>query len=260
MMQEKIIENLRVRIYESRSAMGADAAKDVGDKINDLLAHKEFVNIIFAAAPSQNEFLYHLSRRQGVFWSRINAFHMDEYIGLEKDSSGRFANFLKEKLFDKVPLHAIYYINGDVPGIEVECDRYAALLIQNPPDIVCMGIGVNTHIAFNDPHVADFNDPLLVKKVELDPVCRQQQVNDGCFDHLNKVPTAAITLTVPALMKASYIYCIVPGTNKSKAVYHTINSEVNAKYPSTVLRKHSNMILYLDKDSSVEIEKAAQPR
>jgi glucosamine-6-phosphate deaminase len=254
-MQEKIIENLRVRIYESRSAMGAGAATDVGDKINDLLAHKEFVNIIFAAAPSQNEFLYHLSKRQDVCWNRVNAFHMDEYIGLRKDSPERFGNFLKEKLFDKVSFHAIYYINGDASGIEAECEKYTAFLIQNPPDIVCMGIGVNTHIAFNDPHVADFNDPQLVKKVELDHVCRQQQVDDGCFDDLSKVPTFAITLTIPALIKANHIYCIVPGINKSSAVYHTINNEMNERYPSTALRKHLNATLYLDMDSSVDLQR-----
>lgn len=255
MIQEKIIENLKVRTYESRSAMGVDAAKDVSDKINDLLAQKEFVNIIFAAAPSQNEFLYHLSKRQNVSWNRVNAFHMDEYIGLKETSPQRFGNFLKERFFDKVSLHTVYYLDGNAADIKVECDRYADLLIQNPTDIVCMGIGVNTHIAFNDPHVADFNDPQLVKRVELDQVCRQQQVDDGCFDDLSKVPTAAITLTVPALMKANYIYCIVPGVSKSQAVYHTLNSEVNQKYPSTALRKHSSANLYLDMESSAGIEK-----
>jgi glucosamine-6-phosphate deaminase len=107
----------------------------------------------------------------------------------------------------------------------------------------------------NDPHVADFNDPQLVKKVELDHVCRQQQVDDGCFDDLSKVPTFAITLTVPALMKANYIYCIAPGINKSNAVYHTINSEINERYPSTALRKHLNATLYLDMDSSVDLQR-----
>jgi glucosamine-6-phosphate deaminase len=130
------------------------------------------------------------------------------------------------------------------------------LLNQNPTDIVCMGIGINTHIAFNDPHVADFNDLQLVKTVELDKVCRQQQVDDGCFDDLGKVPSRAITLTIPALMRANYIYCMVPGSSKSQAVYHTLNSEVNQKYPSTVLRKHSNAILYLDMESSGRIEKS----
>jgi len=230
--------------------MGANAAKDVGDRINELLAHREFVNVIFAAAPSQNEFLYFLSKRQDIPWTRVNAFHMDEYVGLKDDSPQRFGNFLKEKLFDNVPLHVTHYLDGNASDIDAECDRYAGLLIQEPPDIVCMGVGVNTHIAFNDPHVADFNDPLLVKKVELDMVCRQQQVDDGCFKHLSEVPSTAITLTIPALMKGRYIYCIVPGINKSQAVHHTISSEVSEEHPSTILRKHLNAILYLDLDSS----------
>src|SRR5690349_2353962 len=236
MTREKMVDNLKVRIYQDRSSMGAEAAHNVADKINDLLTKQDFVNIIFAAAPSQNEFLYFLSQRQNVTWNRINAFHMDEYIGLNEESAQRFGNFLKEKIFDKVSLHGIYYIEGNAPNIKVECERYAALLIQHRPDIVCMGIGVNTHIAFNDPHVADFNDPQLVKKIELDEVSRQQQVDDGCFDQLTEVPIAAITLTIPALMNADHIYCIVPGIHKSKAIFHTLTSEVNEKYPSTILR------------------------
>jgi len=254
MILEKIVENLKVRIYEDRSAMGAAAAEDVAGKINELLADREFINIIFAAAPSQNEFLYFLSQRQDLPWERVNAFHMDEYIGLETGSAQQFGNFLKERLFDKVPFHAIYYINGNAPDIKDECDRYSALLTQNPADIVCMGIGVNTHLAFNDLPVADFDDPQLVKKVELDEVCRQQQVDDACFDDLTKVPIAAITLTIPALMQAGYLYCIVPGVRKSKAIYHTLNSEVNEKHPSTILRKHVNATLYLDLHSSSAIE------
>jgi len=253
-MQERIIENLKVRIYQSRPAVGAAAAKDVGDKINDLLIHTKFVNIIFAAGPSQNEFLDFLSKREDVSWNRVNAFHMDEYIDLDRNSPQRFGNFLNERLFDKVAFHTVYYLDGNASDLKAECDRYANLLIKNPPDITCMGIGVNTHIAFNDPHVADFNDPLLVKKVEMDQVCRQQQVDDGCFSSLAEVPSTALTLTVPALMSAEYIYCIVPGIHKSKAVYHTINGEIQEQHPSTILRKHSNAILYLDLDSSSEIK------
>src|ERR1044072_132014 len=125
MIQEKIIDTLKIRVYENRSVMGANAAKDVGDKINDLLAYKNFVNIIFAAAPSQNDFLHFLSKRQDVRWSSINAFHMDEYIGLQKDSPQRFGNFLKERLFDKMSLHAVYYLDGNASDIEAECTRYA---------------------------------------------------------------------------------------------------------------------------------------
>jgi len=152
-----------------------------------------------------------------------------------------------------VSFNEVHYINGNAEDLAAECIRYAHLLLQYPADIVCMGIGENTHIAFNDPHMADFNDPLMVKIVSLDEMSRQQQVNDGCFATLDEVPASAITLTVPALLQAHYIYCIVPGNNKAMAVFHTINGEVDEKYPSTSLKKHNNAILYLDKESAAKL-------
>jgi glucosamine-6-phosphate deaminase len=242
---------LKVNVYESRAEMGAAAAKDAADKIKELLLSREgFVNIIFAAAPSQNEFLYFLSREQGINWSRVNGFHMDEYVGISLSAPQSFASYLREHIFDKVALHEVYYINGSADDLNAECERYANLLTAFPADIVCMGIGENTHIAFNDPHTANFNDPLLVKVVTLDEVSRHQQVHDGCFPELEAVPTSAITLTVPALLKADSIFCMVPGRNKAVAVYQTIHNEENEKFPSTSLKKHPEATLYLDKDSA----------
>ncbi len=242
---------LKVRIYETRQHMGADAAKDVAKKIKELLLSKqEFVNIIFAAAPSQNEFLYSLSLEQDINWSRINAFHMDEYVGLDENSLQTFAHFLKLNIFDKVQFNTVHYINGNAADLETECQKYSDLLSEFPTDIVCMGIGENTHIAFNDPHIADFDDPLMVKVVTLDRVSRQQQVNDKCFEKFEDVPELAITLSVPALVKAHSIFCMVPGKNKATAAYKTLNSEVDEMYPSTVLQQHKNAMLYLDKDSA----------
>jgi len=255
MIKEEKIDKLRIRIYKDRSAMGANAANAVAERINNLLTRQEFVNIIFAAAPSQTEFLFFLSKYRDVPWNRVNAFQMDEYVGLKKNSPRSFANFLKKRLFDKAPIRSVFYLDGSAPGIEIECQRYADLLSQYPPDITCMGIGVNTHLAFNDPHTANFNDPLKVKIVDLDFVCRQQQVDDGCFADLSEVPSLAITLTIPGLLQANYIYCIVPGINKAQAVYHTLNGEINEKYPSTILRMHSNAVIYLDLDSSGKIER-----
>ena len=242
-------EELKVKVYENRSLMGAAAAEAVNQKINELLQKKKSINIIFAAAPSQNEFLTELGAKH-IDWSRINAFHMDEYVNLDKDASQGFGNFLKDKLFSKVPFRAVHYLNGNAQNLELECHRYSNLLEKYPTDIVCMGIGEKAHIAFNDPHVANFNDQYLVKVVDLDEECRNQQVNDGCFNIINEVPTHALTLTVPALIKASYIFCMVPGERKAKAVYHTINDKINESYPSTILRTHTNAILFLDKDSS----------
>jgi glucosamine-6-phosphate deaminase len=245
---------LKVKIYETRSQMGVEAAKDVAAKIKELLLlNQGFVNIIFAAAPSQNEFLFCLSQEKDINWSRVNGFHMDEYVGIDQHSSQSFAYFLKENIFDKVSFNEVHYIKGNTQNLHSECIRYTNLLKEYPADIVCMGIGENTHIAFNDPHTADFDDPLMVKVVILDEASRQQQVHDGCFAALKDVPASAITLTVPALLRASSIYCMVPGKNKAMAVYHTLNNEVNKNYPSTALINHSDATLYLDRDSAAKL-------
>jgi glucosamine-6-phosphate deaminase len=234
--------------------MGADAAEDVAQKIKELLDKQENINMIFAAAPSQNEFLAALAEKKEVEWKRIKAFHMDVYVGLDKDHPERFGNFLKERIFDQVPFQQVYYLNGNINGSYEECWRYTKLLRRFPADIVCMGIGENTHLAFNDPHVADFNDPFMVKVVNLDETSRLQQVHDGCFENIKEVPVSAITLTVPALLQADHIYCIVPGMNKANAVYHTLKDEVSERYPSTSLRKHPDAILYLDKESASKLD------
>jgi glucosamine-6-phosphate deaminase len=240
---------LKVKVFETRSDMGRNAARDVSQTIKELLKQKDFINNIFAAAPSQNEFLSTLSKEEGIDWSRINAFHMDEYVGLHKNAPQRFGEFLRRRIFDKVSFNEVYYIDGEADPV-LEGKRYADLLKQFPADIVCMGIGENTHIAFNDPYEANFQDPFLIKEVQLHEESREQQVNDGCFDTIDEVPVSAITLTVPTLLDAKNIFCIVPGINKAQAVYHTLNDEVNEKYPSTILRNHENATLYLDKKSA----------
>jgi glucosamine-6-phosphate deaminase len=248
--KELIANKLSVRIYNTREDMGAHAAKDVAEKLKELLAEQEVVNMIFAAAPSQNEFLAALSIAKDIEWQRVNAFHMDEYIGLDENAPQRFGFFLKECIFDKAPFKEVFYINGNNIRSSEECKRYSALLKKYPVDIVCMGIGENGHIAFNDPHVADFNDPLAVKVVMLSEESRHQQVHDKCFAKIDEVPVSAITLTIPTLVHANFVYCIVPATTKAQAVYHTLHSEINELHPSTILRKHNNATLYLDKDSA----------
>lgn len=241
---------LDVKVYPSRSHMGVEAAEIAAEKLKELLKEKKEINIVFAAAPSQNEFLKALKLQANIEWERVNAFHMDEYIGLDKSAPQGFGNFLKAIIFEDLPFKAVHYLNGSTGNAEAECARYAALLRQYPVDIVLMGIGENGHLAFNDPPVADFNDPKLVKVVELDEVCRQQQVNDGCFSSIENVPLRALTLTLPCLFSANYIYCIVPGSTKSQAVKNTITQDIKEEYPSTILRRHQNAILFVDQDSS----------
>lgn len=242
-----------LRQLANRTLLGEAAAQSVSHRMRALLAQQATINMIFAAAPSQQEFLAALCREPDIDWSRVNAFHMDEYVQLPDEAPQRFGNFLKRRIFDRVPFGAIHFINGNAPDLATECTRYSQLLQQNPVDIVCMGIGENCHIAFNDPHVAFFNDPVLVKVVDLDTACRQQQVNDGCFDHIDAVPTHALTLTIPALMQAPHIFCMVPGINKAPAVNHTLHSAISELYPSTILRQHNNAILFIDNDSASQL-------
>lgn len=243
-------EKLIVKIFLSREEMGKKAAEEVAKKICEVLATKKEINMIFAAAPSQQEFMDHLILDKTIEWQRINAFHMDEYIGLEKDDPQGFGNFLRDRLFDKVPFKSVHYINSQASDVEAECERYTQLLKENPVDIVCLGIGENGHIAFNDPHVADFNDPNYVKVVALDTICRQQQVNEKCFTTLDSVPASAITLTIPSLMSAEFMCCVVPARNKANAVFRTLTENISEQCPATILRTKENAVLYLDKESS----------
>ncbi len=242
--------SLKTKIFETRQEMGQAAANATAEAVVELLKTKEQVRMIFAAAPSQNEFLQSFLKDERVDFSRIVAFHMDEYVGLPADAPQGFGNFLRDRLFGKAPFAQVNYINGNAEDPEAECRRYGALLAQEPIDIVCMGIGENGHIAFNDPHVADLQDPLSVKQVTLDEVCRMQQVHDGCFAKLDDVPKTAITLTVPRLMEAGKHICIVPAGSKAKAVRESLYGSISADCPATVLRICTDAELYLDADSA----------
>ncbi|HVY73907.1 MAG TPA: glucosamine-6-phosphate deaminase [Puia sp.] len=253
MMKSFRIDKLAVRVYDNRSTLGSDAAMLLKQKIEALLAAQSEVNIIFAAAPSQNEFLSAF-KAASVDWKSINAFHMDEYIGLADDASQGFGNFLRQRLFDDLPFHAVHLLNGNAGDPVAECKRYTSLLTKHRPDIVCLGIGENTHLAFNDPHIADFKDPEMVKVVSLDEQSRRQQVNDGCFERLDQVPTQALTLTIPAMFGAGYLQAVVPGPRKAMAVFHTLCDQVDELYPSTILRTHRDATLFLDRESAGRIK------
>ncbi len=241
-------DRLTTQVHDSREAMGAAAAAHAARVIREELKTKEVVNVIFAAAPSQNEMLASLLK-EDVDFSRINAFHMDEYTGLATGAPQTFAHYLTEHIFGKAPFRGVYLIPADQPS-EAACALYTQLLRDNPPDVVCMGIGENGHIAFNDPPVADFNDPVLIKAVALDEICRAQQVHDGCFPTLDDVPTHALTLTVPALMSARHLVCTVPGATKAEAVRAMINGPVGTHCPATALRSHADAVMFLDPESA----------
>lgn len=244
------VDKLTYEIFPNRPEMGKKAAADVATAIHQALSAKDEISMIFAAAPSQNEFLEALVADKSIPWHRISAFHMDEYIGLDADAPQGFGNFLRERLFDKVPFKTVNLIPNNPSNPADAIKDYSTKIKSKGIDITCMGIGENGHIAFNDPHVAKFDDPEIMKVVELDDKCRTQQVNDGCFARLEDVPTHAFTLTIPVLMSADRIFCIVPAKTKAQAVHDTIYGDISEKCPATIMRRRGDCRMYLDADSA----------
>lgn len=248
------VDRLRVRVYQNRTDLGAAAAEDCAAALREVLAARPRCRMVFAAAPSQNEVLAGLRRAAGIDWSRVEAFHMDEYPGLPTGDPRRFGSFLRNALFSRVHPGRVEYLAPESTdrgaAAEREAFRYAALLSEAPIDLVCLGVGENGHIAFNDPGVADFSDPLAVKEVELDGACRAQQVHDGCFTSLEEVPRTALTLTVPTLFSGGRLFCAVPGPAKAAAVRRMLEGPVSEDCPASILRNHPDCVLYLDADSA----------
>ena len=248
-----VVGNLRVETYATRQEMGTAAACDVSNRVRGLLDEQDMVRAVFAAAPSQDEFLDALGRMPSLDWGRVEALHMDEYVGLEEGAAQLFGRFLREHLFDRVRPGRVEYMNGATADFEAECARYSALLGERPIDIVCAGIGENGHLAFNDPHVADFQDPDTVKVVTLDDVCRRQQVHDGAFPTIDDVPKVALSMTIPALVSARWLYCVVPGPTKAIAVRRTLTEAISTACPATILRRHPNAVLYVDLEAAAQL-------
>ncbi len=249
LLSENMVEKLPVRIYDTRLEMGSAAAKDAGDRIKAIIEKNGVANVVFAAAPSQNELLEGLLE-QGIDWTRVRAFHQDEYVGINADEPAGFGNFLNRAIFNKVPFREIFYLYCPDGDAEKKCREYSELLKQYPIDLILLGFGENGHMAFNDPPVADFNDPYMVKIVELDSICRQQQVNDGCFAKLSDVPTHAMTMTMSFILSVPEAVCVVPTDRKANAVYHALRGPVTTACPASALRNHPDAALYLDQASA----------
>jgi glucosamine-6-phosphate deaminase len=241
---------LHVKISKDRPELGKLAAKEISEYIVSLQNKKDEVNIVFASAPSQNEFLENLITNQLIKWEKINAFHMDEYVGIDPNASQSFGKFLKDRVFTYIQCKSVHYMNPLAENLQEECDRYASLLRQFPIDIVFLGIGENGHLAFNDPHVAFFDDPEIVKVIDLAAECRMQQINDGCFTNLNDVPTHAYTITIPELLHVSKLFAIVPGPTKANAIKATCDGPISTECPASILRTHKDTTLYIDNDSA----------
>jgi glucosamine-6-phosphate deaminase len=245
-------DKLRVEIFENKEDMGKDAASFVTGILNQAIHDCGCANLILGTGASQYP-LHDALLNKEIDWSKITLFHLDEYIGLSDQHPASFRNFLKVRIADKVNPKDVYYLEGDAPDIDTEINRYEKLLKDNPVDVACIGIGENGHIAFNDPGVADFNDPEYLKVVEMDEACRKQQVGEGWFPTIKHVPEKAVTLTITAIMDCKALCCTVPDERKSEAVFNTLSGEISTFCPASILRKHNNAVLFLDSLSAIKI-------
>ena len=238
-------DQLHIFTHATRAEMGRAAGLHAARVLRETLRERGEARIILASAPSQDEMLGTLIA-EDVDWSRVTIFHMDEYLGLPAQHPQTFRAYQRACVLQHIQPAAFHGIAGERDDAAAVCEEYARLLAAAPIDLCCLGIGENGHLAFNDPPVADFADPLAVKVVQLDHACRQQQVNDGCFPTLNAVPRAAITLTLPALFAARTLLCTVPGPRKAAAVLATVRGVITTACPASILRRHADATLYLD--------------
>lgn len=251
-ISEVVADDLVAFVYSNRELMGIAAADHVAGHLQRLLADRDEVRIIVGSAPSQDDFFEFLTapdNLERVDWGRVVVFHMDEYVGLPADHPQSFRMYQEIHLLSKVEPKAFHGIRGEAVDVKEECARLTALLTDGPIDLVCLGIGENGHLAFNDPP-APFDDPEWVKVVELDAMCRQQQVNDGCFPTVDDVPRHAITLTLRPFKEAVKLSGVVPGPTKADAVAATLNGPIGEDCPATIMRTHPDARLFLDADSA----------
>jgi glucosamine-6-phosphate deaminase len=250
MPRELTIDTLTVRVFAESRALGAAAAEHASTVLRGAIAARGVAHAMFATGNSQFDFLDALVLDDRIEWTRVIGFHMDEYVGLPADHPASFRRYLRERLVERVPLAAFHYMDGDATDVNAECARYAALLRAHPLDLCCLGIGENGHLAFNDPPVADFDDLLDVKVVQLDDACRRQQVGEGHFPDVSAVPTHAVTVTIPALLRASAVLAIVPEARKAEPVRRALHGPIDTACPASILRTQPHATLYLDTGSA----------
>jgi glucosamine-6-phosphate deaminase len=246
-------DKLPVAIYQSNEDMGRAAAQDAREIINRAMTKQGQANVILATGNSQLTFLEALRDLAGIDWSRVNVFHMDEYLDLTPTHPASFPLFLRRHFLDFVDVGAFFPVPGQPTDVEQACRAYESLLRQHPADLVAMGFGENGHLAFNDPPYAKFDDPTWVKVIELAEASRRQQVGEGHFGSLDEVPTQAITLTIPALLAPGEILCIVPEARKADAVRACLTGPITEDCPGSILRRVDHARLYLDQDSAAQL-------
>ncbi len=244
------LDELHVHVLPDEQALARAAADHAIGVLRAAIAGHGRANVMFASGNSQLAFLDALAASDRVDYSKVAAFHMDEYIGMGADHPAGFARYMLERVDERLHPRTFHFLRGDTPDPAAEAVRYASLLRDHPLDLCCLGIGENGHLAFNDPPVADFDDPTDVKVVELDEACRRQQVGEGHFPTLADVPTHAITVTIPALLRAGTVLAIVPEARKAEAVKRALTGPIETASPASALRRCAHATLYLDADSA----------
>ena len=238
------VDNLSVRIAGSTRELSQDASSLTIEYVQSLLTQQETVSIVLATGNSQLEFLDEIVSSTDLDWSRIVLFHLDEYLGINANHPGSFRYYLRQKVEQQVKPKIFHYLEGDAAQPLTECDRYSNLLQSQKIDLCLLGIGDNGHLAFNEPSVADFNDPKVVKLVRLETATRQQQVNGGYFPNLEAVPSYAYTLTIPTICSAKKIFCLAGGSHKAEVVNLTLQNAIAPSFPATILRQQSQAVLF----------------
>lgn len=249
-LHKTVYGQMSVSIYPDNDTMGRAAAEAAADVINQAVAERGVANVVLATGNSQLTFLHSLRELPGVHWAAVNVFHLDQYLNLPPGHPASFPLFLRRHLLEHVPVAAFYPVPGNASDVEAACRGYALLLRAHPADLCCLGIGENGHLAFNDPPVANFDDSLWVKVVKLEEASRRQQVGEGHFGSLDKVPTHAITMTIPALRAAKEMLCIVPEKRKAEAVRKALLGPISTACPASILRQTPHARLFLDRESA----------
>jgi glucosamine-6-phosphate deaminase len=252
-----IRDNLVTEVLPDRAEMGAAAADHAAGRIRAILAASAQARVIFAAAASQGEFLDELARAEGIDWSRVVAFHLDEYVGLALGDERSFGEWLERRIWSRVRPGRVELLDGGAAASDPdeECNRYGRLLEDGGIDLALIGIGENGHLAFNDPHVADFSDPLVVKPVEIDETSRRQQVRDGAFPSFDAVPRLAMTVTMSTILASRAISVVVPGAQKATAVARTLDGPIETACPASALRRHPDAVMFVDEAAMSEVNR-----
>ena len=249
-LRDFIVDKARVYVYPTKQETSVAAALAAATILRNALSRQGSARVIVGTGNSQDNMVAALVAARDIDWSRMQVFHMDEYVGMSDQHPASFRRWLKTHLVDVVHPGAVNYLRGDAPDATHECARYAALLHAAPVDICFIGFGENGHIAFNDPGVADFQDPLAVKRVTMDERCRRQQVGEGHFPSLDAMPAKALTLTCPELARAEHLICTVPDLRKAEAVKNALTGPITEACPSSLVRTHPSAAIYLDADSA----------